>query len=110
MSEVFKVVENIADQAVDILEKTHSAASRVGHATERAAKLAKAGFSHRTIASLLTDNSRTGLNYEASEIPTLIKMNADAEAGGVGITQKQYKGLQRDRKELQAVPKNAKPA
>jgi|GEM_PF-4283128 len=98
----------IVDTASEVLEKIHTPATRAGYAVERTAKLAKMGYSDRTIASILTDNSPTNQTYESTEIPTLKKLAADTEAGGVGVTKKQFNQLKRDKKPTQTQAKNPK--
>ena len=94
---VKKVGEDVVDFAVD-LELTATATSRAGHTVERVGKMDEAEVDHEVIALQLTKNSKKGNQYEADEIPTLVKVYQDNQSA-VGVTAAQTRALIRDQQE-----------
>ncbi|WP_208647510.1 hypothetical protein [Pseudomonas kribbensis] len=91
---VKKAGEDAIDFAVD-LDLTSTPTSRAGHTIERVGKMDEAEVDHEVIALQLTKNSRKGNQYEADEIPTLVKVYQDTHSA-VGVTSAQTRALIRD--------------
>jgi len=93
-----KLIKTVAASTQDMLDKTSSTTSRIGHTVERVAKLVKGDVSKRAIAAQLSDNSRNGIEYTVADVETLSKLSQDCESK-VGITAKQTLALLNDQTE-----------
>lgn len=69
--------QDISDALIDSIEKRDTPASRAGNSVERAAKLAKSGFSKKAIAEQFTGTSPHNHKYDESFVKQLVNFAED---------------------------------
>lgn len=93
----------------DLLDKVASPASRAGSTVERVSKMLGANVPASVVALQLTENSRNGNTYSASEMAVLDKLYKDTKTK-VGVTKKQANALIKDQQQAEKAHESPVPS